>query len=227
MDEEQFIPLLRQALDEVNQKYYRHHLWRNIEWVRVIEELEDTEEKRRLKDYLERYGERVFCYELYYKVRSLMEEHYPGYAARLGDEDAVLFQAELKKSQIGDIVQHFPEAIENLDKAYIPDFLLHTPGSFRHQELIIEVKSNPSIDISKIIKDLVKIDQFIERYRYRKGILLVINKDPEWLFQQLISVGGVETNNWYELNLPNRDKIMIMCKHNQEAEIIEWYLTEF
>jgi hypothetical protein len=153
MKAEQFIPLLIEALYRVPQKFYRHELWRMPGWLEALEQIKDQNEQDRLRDFLDRYGERVFCYELYYQLRNLIGEQYPEYEEHIEDPEAVLFQAELKKNQIIDIMDYFPGAREPLDKAYIPDFLLHSPGNFRHQEVIIEVKSDPHVSETEIKDD--------------------------------------------------------------------------
>jgi hypothetical protein len=224
MDAELFISILREALDRIDQKYYRHILWKHEQWFRTIDDIENQEEREELREYLDRYGERVFCYELYHQIRKLMDDGYVDCEVSNDNEDVVLFQAELKKDQIGNIIHHFPQAGTSLDKVYIPDFLLHSPGNFRHQELIIEVKSNPYISKTMIKADLLKIYQFIRNYKYRYGIFLTVNSDPSELFNWLVSD---MTNSWLERCLPHRERIVIICKQCQGADHIEWHLDKF
>ena len=224
IDAERFIPLLREALDRVPQSYYRHELWRHPEWNDVLEVLGNQNEGKRLREYLDRYGERVFCYELYHQIKNLMREQYAEFEEQIGVEEAVIFQAEVKKNQINDIIEYFPEVREPLDKAYIPDFLLHSPGNYRHQEIIIEVKSNPRVSKVEIKEDLLKIHQFINKYGYRIGIFLTINLEPEsilgWLRQE-------EVNHWLAQNLPSRERILFICKYSQGSGYHEWNLINF
>jgi len=221
MDVENFLPLLKAALDNVPQNYYRHELWRNRYWHQIFEANSDQANLRELRDYLDRYGERVFCYELYHQVRVLMEQHYRKNS--ISEDDDVLFQAELKKDQLQDVSQCFSDQVNPLKKAYIPDFLLHAPGSFQHQELIIEVKSNPVISSSDIKDDLLKLHEFIVSYQHRMGLFLTVNTHPRRIIHLIKEL--IESNPIEEI-LPYREKILILCKPGQNEPLQEWCLVD-
>jgi hypothetical protein len=88
--------------------------------------------------------------------------------------EKVILQAELRKPQVSsEIEQLF--GIQSTDGVYYPDFLIHEPETFDNQDLIIEVKANPGLTFEDMKKDILKIDQFINRYQYKKGIFLAIN----------------------------------------------------
>src|SRR5258708_2937747 len=89
------------------------------------------------------------------------------YAAKKpGLTSSVRFQGELRKKRI-DASTAKLFGVTVLDNEYIPDFLLHSPGDFNYQSLIIEVKSAPNIPFGPIQEDLMKIQQFISRNIYK------------------------------------------------------------
>jgi hypothetical protein len=179
-------------------------------------------DRRALQKYLSRYGERVFCYELYHQIRLLMDDHYAE-SPPAGGYPTIVLQAELKKDQIGDIIDYFPHINESLEREYIPDFLLHSPGNFRHQKLVIEVKSDPELSFSQIRNDLSKIQQFITRYLYRMGLFIAINVQ----FEKLLGmVTKAENRQWIEESLPNRRRILIMCKERRGSDLLEFALDQ-
>jgi len=199
-----FITILKEALDRVPGYYFGKEYWTD-QMLDTWGVRQETAEREALEKYLSRYGERVFCYELYHQIRILMEAYYAKNPPRSGSS-IICLQAELKKEQIGNVVEHFPE-IQSLEKEYIPDFLLHSPGNFDHQKLILEVKSDPRVSFSDIKDDLSKIQEFITRYRYRRGILLIINSPSERI--KLI-IAKRENQQWIQENLPDRRRILFM-----------------
>ncbi|MFC7322366.1 hypothetical protein [Halobacillus campisalis] len=160
-----YIDFLRKALNNVEDVYFG-----NQDWIHSMLNFHnvETEDNRREKliPFLSKHHERVFCYELYHQFRKVMEKN------KL--DDRVILQAELRKSQVSsEIEQLF--GVQSTDGIYYPDFLIHEPNTFENQDLIIEVKANPKLTDEDIKKDIVKIDQFIKRYKYKKGIFLAIN----------------------------------------------------
>jgi hypothetical protein len=104
MDTDIFLNLFRQALSQVEAMYY------GID--------------RRHNPIFARHDERVFCYELYHQMRSLMQE-YP--AGNPDSFSSLRFQGELRKERISvDTEEQFN--VKALSKPYIPDFLLHALG---------------------------------------------------------------------------------------------------
>lgn len=75
--------------------------------------------------------------------------------------------------------------MENLDKDYMPDFILHSPGNFSNQLVVMEVKSNPRIRHDAIFYDVMKIAEFIQRFRYEQGVFVSVNSNPDQIFQQI------------------------------------------
>jgi hypothetical protein len=140
-------------------------------------------------------------------------------------EDNLILQSELKKEQIEDVLEFFPEVEEKLDKEYIPDFLLHSPepGNFQHQMVIIEVKSNPKLSFSGFKEDLLKIQEFITKYRYRQGIFLTVNTSSERARAYLSDSANI---TWVHENLPSKSNILFMCKERWDIPLFERNLAE-
>ncbi|MBN8202537.1 hypothetical protein LG291_25270 (plasmid) [Cytobacillus firmus] len=164
-----YIKFLRKAINNVKEVYFGNQDWINS--MLNAHEIESKDPKREeLIPYLSMHHERVFCYELYHQLRKIMEENQL--------DEKVILQAELRKTQVGsEIEQLF--GIQSTEGVYYPDFLIHEPDTFDNQDLIIEVKANPKLTYEDMIKDILKIDQFIHRYQYKKGIFLAININEE------------------------------------------------
>jgi hypothetical protein len=212
-----FLDLFRQALSNVDNSYYGSHWWikpRLDDYLRP-----DDENRETIEEYLFRFSERVFCYEQYHQVRKLMEEFEEQNPEILSN---VLLQGELEKGQIGRVIEEF-FGVRALSHEYIPDFLLHSPGHFDSQDLIIEVKSNPEITFSGIKPDLLKIQEFILRYRYNRGVFLTINTEPDRMERTL----AVENNRrWIQQELSERERIIFMCKQQNDAPLFECKLGD-
>jgi hypothetical protein len=212
-----FLSLLRQALIRVDNHYYGMNYWNNS-MLNYYGVEENSPERQILKNYLDRYGERVFCYELYHQLRVLMSEDQHNL-----DFENVVLQAELKKENIGEIAHVFEAiGIQALDSEYIPDFLLHSPGDFDRQYLITEVKSNPQLTFSGIKDDLLKIQQFITRYSYQRGVFLTINTNPTRIIN---SLKDLENREWISNNIKNPELIHFMCKKKNDVDLFECTLN--
>lgn len=109
--------------------------------------------------------ERVFCYELYHKMRCNMYE-------TLG----ITLNGELTK-------QSQPE-IELRDRK-VPDFLFHSPGTMQGNLIICEVKGKLfEINGQKadLEKDFKTLEIFISKYQYKAGVFVLYNHDCEDFF---------------------------------------------
>jgi len=212
------IEFLRIAVNSIDPMYFGQRIESNIFERYGI--TQNHPKRELLEKYLSRYGERVFCYELYHQIRMMMEN----YEITNPDEDnKVYFQGELRKGNVEEIIELFEGVEEALTKEYIPDFLLHSPGDFMKQELVIEVKSNPSISIKDITDDLQKIQEFLTRYSYNMGIFLLINA-PLTRFASHFS--NLIDSKWFENNLPNRDRIIVVFKERPETPLFEYNVSE-
>jgi len=208
-----FLDFFRQALTLVHNDYYGLH-WRNESMLNAVLGQAETEQRQVLQKYLDRYGERVFCYELYHQIRTLMDDHSRNHPDTFRNLN---LQSELKKDYIGQIVKEF-YGVQALDSEYIPDFLLHTPGNFENQHLIIEVKSNPKLTFSGMTDDLLKIQQFINRYQYERGTFLTININPNKISRILLEQ---ESKDWFRQHINTPERIHIMCKKKNDVALYE------
>lgn len=205
-----YIKFLRRAIGQVKNEYYG-----NKNWIRSVinwAELDPTKEqlKKTIIPHLSKYHERVFCYELYHQLRKVLEKEQ-------GDLDKnVILQAELPKKQISDEVGDLM-GISKLERRYIPDFLIHEPQTVSNQNIIIEVKANPDLRDKDILDDIKKIDQFISRYEYKKGVFLAINI-PEEKIKKLLSKNELFTQ--LENDIVNHENILVMFKESYEAELL-------
>ena len=211
-----FLELLRNALCNVEDIYYGRHSWNEsmLNYYKDHFKISD-DDFAVLKEYLDGYGERVFCYELYHQTRKLMENDPERFKK-------VRLQSELEKQQIGKVVEDYFK-VKKLDKEFMPDFLLHTPLSFENQYLIIEVKSNADISFSGIKPDLEKIQQFISRYNYERGVFLTINTNPNRMIRML---GDEGNQTWIKNNIANPNLINFMCKKKNDVELFECTLDK-
>jgi len=192
-----FVTCLREALGRVGDRYYGGV---QIESGSSPLLPKSTQERKTVLEYLRRYHERVFCYELYHQLRMLMDAS----TNRFG---GVFLQAELRKDRIGRAVEQFLQ-VRALDKEYLPDFLLHSPGNAEQQYVVIEVKCDPNLSFAGMKKDLKKIQQFIERYRYQLGIFLTVNTSAAEMEGILRKPGSLQ---WIRENLHDKESIIIMC----------------
>jgi hypothetical protein len=212
-----FIEFLRLALTRVHNDYYGLHWW-NESMLNSAMSSENSKDKEILKDFLDRYDERVFCYELYHQIRVQMEEFSKNKPELFRH---IKLQCELKKDFIHEIVENYFK-VKRLDAEYIPDFLLHTPGNFTNQHLIVEVKSNPQLSFNSIQKDLLKIQEFINRYNYQLGIFLTVNTNPS----RMINILKDENHRkWLTENINTPERVLFMCKKKNDVELFECQLN--
>ncbi len=172
-----------------------------------------------------RYGERIFCYELYHQLRMKLDEEIKEKPDFL--QGAVL-QGELKKCHIDGLAKHLN--LVDLNAEYTPDFIIHTPSSDFYHAYIIEVKClwderNENISITNVWEDLDKINQFISRFNYKRGIFLAINTNPDYLKHILerLSEGYEISNEIKKLkDLDEIEKVNIICKPRYYNPTLYW-----
>ncbi len=216
-----FLDLFRKCLENVDESYYDSHAFNEGELNEILEpsQIHDTE-KKYLEKFIAFYGERVFCYELYHQVRTLMENHLKIEPILFKD---VMLQSELKKQLIDDTIKIYRSNTTPLDAEYFPDFLLHSPSTFNFQLIIIEVKCNPRLSFSGMQDDLLKIQQFINSYKYKKGVFLTVNTDPDKMAQIFATS---ETLIWLKKNINTPENILFMCKKGQNEVLFEKSILE-
>lgn len=127
------VALLKQAMLYVPRNYYK---------LRTISEPDGI------------VRERVFCYELYHRMRCI----------QANEENSILaIHAEVDKRGS----ERF--CGEN------PDFVFHQPGNMEDNTLVVEVKGK--LDPSAVIGDINKLEKFITRYEYNAGVFVLYNHD--------------------------------------------------
>ncbi|CEI83016.1 hypothetical protein J18TS1_07320 [Oceanobacillus oncorhynchi subsp. incaldanensis] len=207
MNIHEYIKFLRRAINNVEEVYFGNQNW--IDSMLNVHNIKSQDKKReKLMPYLSMHNERVFCYELYHQLRKIMEEN------RLNEK--VILQAELRKAQVSDeITQLF--GVNSTDGVYYPDFLIHEPGTYENQDLIIEVKANPKLSTTDMLNDIKKIDQFINRYNYKKGIFLAINVNKE-RYNQLMT--NDHLLNSLEEQINSKNEILLMFRESAKEPTI-------
>lgn len=117
------------------------------------------------------YRERVYCYELYHQLRSVWP-----------DVTKYYLNGELDKAA--------HPILRELGADYAkPDFLIHTPGSMKGNNTIIEVKSSKA-QSNGIIKDLKTLSLFRERVGYKRAIYLVFGYDAAEIVEQVQQIAS-------------------------------------
>ncbi|CAK2819204.1 conserved hypothetical protein [Vibrio crassostreae] len=137
--------------------------------------------------------ERVYCYELYHKIRVAMY----GYERHHGPIEGLFLHSELVKVIIDDdIARHFD--VLPLDGLRIPDFIFHEPGNFDNQIAAIEVKTTPRLSYRELIDDLQKLSQLRVNYQFQLVVFHCLNIDInriEYLLQRAVDEGvDLDTN---------------------------------
>ncbi|WP_143588813.1 hypothetical protein [Terribacillus halophilus] len=202
-----YIKFLRRALNNVKDVYFGNQNW--VDSMINANEIDTQDPKReKLIPYLSMHHERVFCYELYHQSRKIMEQN--------EKDENVILQAELRKSQVSSDIEHLFN-IKSTEGPYYPDFLIHEPYTTDNQDLIIEVKANPNLSVKDMKKDIYKIDQFIDRYKYKKGIFLAINVTAEKR-KQLLS--NSDLLNSLKEQVKCKNEILLMFKESAEEHTI-------
>jgi hypothetical protein len=160
------------------------------------------------------YGERMFCYELYYYLRTLIDlerKRRPNFL------DNALLQGEVKKHQILDLLDSL--GLEPLSRDFIPDLLMHTPGSADLNAFVIEVKCVPRLSSESMFIDLAKINEFVLRYGYLRGIFLTVNTEPDYI------QGLLQENAHRIQHLEGRGSITVLCKQTSGVQSVMYPLA--
>jgi len=103
------------------------------------------------------YRERVYCYELYHRLRCILGDNFP--YKLCGEVD-----------KLGHPI---------IRKAKKPDFIIHQPGDMKHNLAVIEVKPVTVKDrLEELRKDLDTLKYFLnDEPRYYRAIMLIYGND--------------------------------------------------
>lgn len=183
MEKEIFINLIGDALSLIKQEYYMvTTTYRPLGIVR----------------------ERVFCYELYHRMRCLQEKR---------KLDEIHIHGEIDKSG-HDL---FRDAPQN------PDFIFHVPGTMKKNWIVVEVKGNITGQYKEaVFKDIQTLSKFTNScHNYRLGILLLYNYSLDD-FKQLL-------NEYLSEKIKNSgisiSQILVLCKKDYNTPLECEYLS--
>ncbi|HVV55171.1 MAG TPA: hypothetical protein VHC47_07600 [Mucilaginibacter sp.] len=171
---DEFLALFCTAIQNVDGEYMRTIYHEMAYVVDIINNENQQQYMRRnvVGNDIVRTGERIFCYELYHQLRLLM--------GPMRDQFPHLYlQGELRKHQVPELLEAMN--IGELDGNYMPDFLLHTPGSTDDHPYVIEVKTDRFLTYPQVTGDLKKVVQFMCEYNYQRGIFLTANTSSDFV----------------------------------------------
>ena len=168
-----FFEIFLEALHRI-QPHYFETVYKSMDAIDVA--LGPYRHERRAVSSISRNGERIFCYELYHHLRILIDiEREQNYGFLPG----AFLQAEVYKLQVLDLIERF--GLEQLSRNFIPDFLVHTPGNADLHAFVVEVKVNRRLSVHSLSEDLNKLQEFITRYKYKRGIFLSVLTEWDYL----------------------------------------------
>ena len=127
--------------------------------------------------------ERVFCYELYFQMKTIMNDKNRCYF-----KDELMISGEIGKYCKVEDGQLYLVNDSKYDLCYIyPDLVIHKSqrdNSPKYQKLIIEAKFD-NYDESPIVKDLTKLLNALNKLQFQCAIFLSINTCMERLVSKI------------------------------------------
>ncbi|MBO9204851.1 MULTISPECIES: hypothetical protein [Niastella] len=190
------------ALDKIQQPYFGIDWWGQGR-------LNSVNANEQTHKAAFRHWERVFTYELYYKIRKMIDEKI-GKGENADYWNKVMLQGELQKKELEEMSLSELD-LEQLEKEYIPDFIFHQIETSLYQELIIEVKTKPNMTFSNFKDDLFKINQFIKRYKFKEGMFIAANNEFKHIEEQ------IKANNAYiNIDTETKQNIYIVTRKDEK-----------
>ncbi|MBL0202407.1 MAG: hypothetical protein IPP81_20295 [Chitinophagaceae bacterium] len=186
---ERFIQFLITSINDIEAQYYQTEFDGFYGFRNRIRNLGRFQGNRFI-----RHTERGFAYELYYKLRTIIETHrvnnefFPGY----------FLQGEIKKMDVPQILEIF--GYTSMGSSYIPDLLFHTPGADGNA-FVVEIKAQPELEGVEILYDLNKLAKFLRRLNYAKAVFLAVNISPETVRTLIRNYSRQMRNNFTEERL--------------------------
>lgn len=141
------------------------------------------------------YRERVYCYELYHRMRCLWPSNTTYYLNGEVDKAAHPILRELGAD------------------TKKPDLLIHKPGYMEGNHTVIEVKSEKSAVKASIKKDLNTLSLFVKKVKYDRAIYLLYGYN---LDEKLTTIKS-EANKIDDIA---RIEVWFHKRHNEPAECI-------
>jgi len=201
--------LLFSAIGDVDQSYFST-LYDNIEAFKFA--IRNHHGVIRGSDF-ERYGERIFCYELYHQLRVRIEQiksENPDFL------QGAMLQGEVNKMMIKELAVKF--GLNPIKDKIIPDFLIHSPGNANAHICAIEVKSGAELKDGAFSRDLEKLNDLICSYEYQNGYFLSVNTEDDYISALLQKIKP----NIQKLR--GRGRIKVLNKKNQYSKLHIWQL---
>lgn len=99
------------------------------------------------------FRERVYCYELYHQLRTVLGDYFP-------------YKLDGEVDKAGHLI--IPPTLG----AKKPDFVVHEPGDMKRNLVIIQVKP-VTTPIGKLKEDFQTLQGFLEKAKYYRAIMLV------------------------------------------------------
>jgi len=100
------------------------------------------------------YRERVYCYELYHQMRLRWPSNSPFFLN-------------------GEVDKMNHQKLEDAGLAGLkPDFLVHTPGDWNNNRIVMEVKS-ATVQAKGLSGDIHSLNEFMTKGNYRRALLLL------------------------------------------------------
>ena len=166
------ITVITESIKEVPQEYYKLRTTYNSEGI---------------------VRERIFCYELYHRMRVYQESE--------NLNDVFTLHGEIDKSGHREFLQ---EDRKN------PDFVFHIPGEMSNNAVVLEVKGK--FNIADTVKDFETLERFTTEYQYKKGIYLFYNYTKNEIVRNL------QGNSTRIYRFLENEKISILCKKSANSQ---------
>ena len=142
------------------------------------------------------YRERVYCYELYHRIRECMPDGYQ-----------YVLDGEVDKAA-------HPFILEQLG-ALKPDFIVHVPGTMDRNLTAVEVKSI-NARAQDIREDMGNLRSFIQYAGYLKAISLIYGEGSDRVFEKFRRIKMEICRD-----LPDRTVFLLWHRRSgREAEIV-------
>ena len=152
------------------------------------------------------YRERVYCYELYHCLRTVITDHRFPYT----------LSGEVDKTG-------HPYIRGNILDRVKPDFVVHAPGDMERNLVVIEVKPVVGTEKRGIRKDLRCLTAFRRIGPYRYAIYLIYGDDDQKFAQikaKAVSLGQELGEQEIDLNLID---LYLHRRGGQQAEKQDWF----
>lgn len=156
--------------------------------------------------------ERVFAYELYYKLKLISNIKTSQYAG-------IKFNGEIGKKIFNDI-SNLGTVYTVDQKDFNPDLVLHLnqiDSSSENQKLIIEIKTKNKSD-EDVAKDIIKLNYGIEHLNFQFGVFISVNTNFETIIKKLRTIFILE--NLTQEDLINFNSIYIANYKSRKLDIL-------